>query len=298
MGPASRLPSRVCLEAFRLQARSPGDLVATCTLVLSLDAKGEIDYDAAEAITPFGPSTWGQPHARGPGVGHESVGTGAEDRERSDRRIRSKERGPPMATAFSRSLRFLAADGSRRSAWGGILAVVLLGGWMAWLFLARVSLYQVTQTARLEVGRAIHPVEAPVAGRIVETANRQVGEVVSEGERLASVAPVGELKLVADFLPAALGRIRPGQSARCRAAPGRARALARIPGRPGREPITATRSGARRRLPLPGARGGANLGHGGPGASERPFPEAAGDPDPSRRAFGVNDIETGAARTG
>lgn len=69
-----------------------------------------------EAIYPFGPSTRGQPHAGGPGAGYEPVGTGAEDRERSDCKDKIKGKGPPMATAFSRSLRALAPEVVQTSA--------------------------------------------------------------------------------------------------------------------------------------------------------------------------------------
>lgn len=74
-----------------------------------------------------------------------------------------------MSTTFSRSMRSLAADGARRSAWGLLSALVLLAAWAAWLFLARVEVYEVTDTARLEVERQVHPVGAPVAGRVVAT---------------------------------------------------------------------------------------------------------------------------------
>jgi membrane fusion protein (multidrug efflux system) len=63
----------------------------------------------------------------------------------------------------------LAADGTRYSLCGMLLATALLGVWMAWAFVARLALYAVTETARLEVDRAVHYVEAPVAGRVVAT---------------------------------------------------------------------------------------------------------------------------------
>jgi hypothetical protein len=49
------------------------------------------------------------------------------------------------------------------------LAVLLLAGWVAWFLLARVARYEVTDSARLEVDRAVHRVDAPVAGRVVAT---------------------------------------------------------------------------------------------------------------------------------
>jgi multidrug resistance efflux pump len=82
-----------------------------------------------------------------------------------------------MPTAFSQSLRSLATERFSRTLLSWLPAVVLLGGWGAWFVLARVPVYEVTQTARLEVDRAAHPVAAPVAGRVVATSlvvNREV----------------------------------------------------------------------------------------------------------------------------
>jgi multidrug resistance efflux pump len=90
-----------------------------------------------------------------------------------------------MAATFSRTLRSLEADNSRRSAWGVLVVAALLAAWAGWFFFARVPLYEVTDTARLEVVAEPHPVESPVAGRVVaETValGRQVqaGEVLVE----------------------------------------------------------------------------------------------------------------------
>ena len=74
-----------------------------------------------------------------------------------------------MSTTFSRSMRSLAADGFRRFQLGLLIVAVLLVAGVAWFFLAKVSLYEVSETARLEVTQAVHPVEAAVAGRVVAT---------------------------------------------------------------------------------------------------------------------------------
>jgi membrane fusion protein (multidrug efflux system) len=58
---------------------------------------------------------------------------------------------------------------------------------------------------------------APVSGQVGEVAPLQPGSEVRRGERLAVLIPPGQLRIVADFPPSrALGRIRPGQSARLR----------------------------------------------------------------------------------
>ena len=74
-----------------------------------------------------------------------------------------------MEVEFSRSMRALAADTGHRSLVGLLLCAGLVGAWGAWFFLAKVATYEVSDTARLEADRAVHPVEAPVAGRVVMT---------------------------------------------------------------------------------------------------------------------------------
>ena len=74
-----------------------------------------------------------------------------------------------MASTFFRSLRSLEADNSQRSYLGFGLAALLLTAWILWFFLARVSVYAVTNRADLEVDRAAHPVESIVVGRVVAT---------------------------------------------------------------------------------------------------------------------------------
>jgi multidrug resistance efflux pump len=101
----------------------------------------------------------------------------------------------------------LAADRFHRSLWGILLVTALLGAWATWFFLAQVTLYEVSTTARLEVSEAAHPVEAQVAGRVQATylllgQEVQAGDVLVELEvdaqrlrleeertRLAALAP-------------------------------------------------------------------------------------------------------------
>jgi multidrug resistance efflux pump/uncharacterized membrane protein (UPF0127 family) len=92
-----------------------------------------------------------------------------------------------MATPFSRTMHSLAADRFHRSLWGILLVAALLGAWATWFFLARVTLYEVSTTARLEVSEAAHPVEAQVAGRVQATylllgREVQAGDVLVELE--------------------------------------------------------------------------------------------------------------------
>ena len=112
-----------------------------------------------------------------------------------------------MAMPFSRTMHSLAADRFHRSLWGILLVTALLGAWATWFFLAQVTLYEVSATARLEVSEAAHLVEAQVAGRVQATylllgQEVQAGDVLVELEvdaqrlrleeertRLAALAP-------------------------------------------------------------------------------------------------------------
>ena len=78
-------------------------------------------------------------------------------------------------------MRFLQADRFRNWGLGLLVAAILMGAWAAWMFLARVTLYQVSRSARLEVHQAAHPLEAPVEGRIVAV-HAMLGQEVEEGQ--------------------------------------------------------------------------------------------------------------------
>jgi membrane fusion protein (multidrug efflux system) len=87
-----------------------------------------------------------------------------------------------MAATFSRTLRSLEADGPRRRV-VDLLVVAVVLAWAAWLVSARVALYEVTDSARLEVEAAAHPVAAPVGGRVIAT-RLAIGREVQQGEPL------------------------------------------------------------------------------------------------------------------
>lgn len=68
---------------------------------------------------------------------------------------------------------------------------------------------------RLERDLELRTIRAPVAGRIGQIAPVRVGSVLAAGEPIAQVVPAGEIKAIAEFLPAsAIGRVRPEQRAR------------------------------------------------------------------------------------
>jgi membrane fusion protein (multidrug efflux system) len=87
-----------------------------------------------------------------------------------------------MPATFSRTLRSLEADGPRRPV-VDLLVVAVVVAWAAWLISGRVALYEVAESARLEVEAAAHPVAATVGGRVLQT-RMAIGREVREGEAL------------------------------------------------------------------------------------------------------------------
>lgn len=88
-----------------------------------------------------------------------------------------------MATSFSRTLRSLEADRSKRHVIFIVVALGVLGLWGVWMVRARLAVYEGTRSARVEVEQAAHPVQAPVAGRITAL-HFDLGRMVQEGEIL------------------------------------------------------------------------------------------------------------------
>ena len=90
-----------------------------------------------------------------------------------------------MPEPFSRSLRSLALDSSRRSGWMGVV-ILILGAWAVWFFAIPVTLYEVSQQARLELERPGHPVAPQVAGRLIAS-TLAIGRRVTAGDVLAEL---------------------------------------------------------------------------------------------------------------
>ena len=91
-----------------------------------------------------------------------------------------------MANNFSRTLRALRADGPAGWLIQALVAAVLLALWALWFFGSRVTVLAVSTSARAEVDNQVHPVEAPVAGRIVSV-NMELGAEVEEGQLLVEL---------------------------------------------------------------------------------------------------------------
>lgn len=127
-----------------------------------------------------------------------------------------------MAIPFSRSTRSLNADSYRRSTFGIIAVLLVLAAWIVWLFAARVSLYEVTTAARLEVDSAAHPVESPVSGRVIATylemgKQTRAGDVLVELDGKSERLQLNEEQTQLATLSAQLGALRDEIAAETRA---------------------------------------------------------------------------------
>jgi len=96
-----------------------------------------------------------------------------------------------MASRFTKVLRTLEADAPKRNSGLLLLAVVLMVLWAGWFAVARVGVYAVSATARLEVDREHHPVAAPVSGRVLAT-TLKVGQRVATGDVLVDLDATAE----------------------------------------------------------------------------------------------------------
>jgi membrane fusion protein (multidrug efflux system) len=91
-----------------------------------------------------------------------------------------------MNSAFFRTARELGSDNSIGSIMLLGIITCLMGAWVGWLFLARVTIYRASDQARIElVNGAVH-VDAPVRGRIVAT-HLALGDDVHAGDLLVEL---------------------------------------------------------------------------------------------------------------
>jgi multidrug resistance efflux pump len=91
-----------------------------------------------------------------------------------------------MAPHFGRTTRALASDTSRYAVVAWSLAGVMLAAWLGWFFLGSVTVYEVSNRARLEVQQSAHPVAALVPSRIVAT-SLALGQEVRPGDVLVEL---------------------------------------------------------------------------------------------------------------
>jgi membrane fusion protein (multidrug efflux system) len=88
---------------------------------------------------------------------------------------------------FLRSRQTLAGETTRDWLLGATGVVLLLAAWLAWLVLARIPVYSVSDEARLESAATPRKVQAPVAGSVVAR-RAELGSRVAAGDILFEIA--------------------------------------------------------------------------------------------------------------
>jgi multidrug resistance efflux pump len=83
-------------------------------------------------------------------------------------------------------MRSIGAERSALSPVGLAVVVGLLAAWSGWFFRSEVTVYETSETARVEVQRAAHTIDAPVAGRI-QTNFVVLGLEVQAGDLLVEI---------------------------------------------------------------------------------------------------------------
>ncbi len=91
-----------------------------------------------------------------------------------------------MPSQFSRTTRSLASDTSRYAMVAWLVAGVLLAGWLAWFVFGKVTVYEISRQARLEVQQAPHALASLIPGRVVST-KLVIGQVVNAGDVLVEL---------------------------------------------------------------------------------------------------------------
>lgn len=97
-----------------------------------------------------------------------------------------------MANGFGRVNQALRADTGFRSVLGLCIALALLGAWTTWALAAKVTRYEVSDSARLEIKGSAYPVQANAAGRLVAS-GLVLGKEVNAGDVLVELDSDEEL---------------------------------------------------------------------------------------------------------
>jgi membrane fusion protein, adhesin transport system len=100
-----------------------------------------------------------------------------------------------MAAPFPSTTRSLARHTAAVAVWVWLGVLLLMALWLAWFFLGRVNLVEVSRQARLETRQAPRPVSAALAGRVARS-GLAIGQEVREGEVLVELdASAPQLRL-------------------------------------------------------------------------------------------------------
>jgi membrane fusion protein (multidrug efflux system) len=91
-----------------------------------------------------------------------------------------------LSTAFSQTTRSLARDSAAPALWAWAVAGTLLAAWAGWFLLGRVTVFQLSAQARVEVRQAALPLSAAAGGRVLAS-RLLIGTEVRAGEVLVEL---------------------------------------------------------------------------------------------------------------
>ncbi|MBV9108194.1 MAG: hypothetical protein JO306_02170, partial [Gemmatimonadetes bacterium] len=92
-----------------------------------------------------------------------------------------------MSVPFSGTTRALRADRGRGSIALQLAGAAVVAAWAAWMGAARLTLYEESAAARIEADRAVHPVDAPSGGSVVDASGLRLGATVHAGDVLVAL---------------------------------------------------------------------------------------------------------------
>jgi membrane fusion protein (multidrug efflux system) len=87
---------------------------------------------------------------------------------------------------FTRTLASLSRETSLGWSWTVLVGTGLLATWLTWAFVGRLSVYETSRRARLEVASSVHPIDALVAGRVARL-ELAIGRRVESGALLVEL---------------------------------------------------------------------------------------------------------------
>jgi len=91
-----------------------------------------------------------------------------------------------MRHSFSKTSEHMRGDGFGATVVVSLITIAVLFGWACWAVWVRVSLIEVSRTARLEAGRTLQPIQSDVSGRVL-TSHMVVGRTVRAGDLLVEI---------------------------------------------------------------------------------------------------------------
>lgn len=205
-------------EAYEQLQNLPARRAALHAELQALQASGQGDQQAVQAAVQAAQARVGEAAAQlafsrevEQRLAAEVRGGGVAEVDLLRARSESQRHGAQLEALRAEPQR-LTADAQARA---GLLRsrVEALQGQIAALDGEATTLATSVARLRHEIERA--RVRAPVDGTLAEVATLQAGAWVGEGQHVATVLPVGRLRVVAEFAPAtALGRLHEGQLAR------------------------------------------------------------------------------------